>query len=60
MIEKTYSGVIMHAVLGIYIYDVFRTMKKLLRVTRVSEIPFVRILWGRGVGHGGFDSRTVC
>ena len=47
LIEKNCSGGIMHAVLGIYNYDVFRTMEWLPHVTRLSKIPFVRILWGR-------------
>ena len=46
MIEKNCSGGIMHAVWGIYNYDVFRTMKELPHVMRLSKIPFVRILWG--------------
>ena len=40
----------MHPVMGIYNYDVFRTMKELLHAARLSKILFVRILLGWGVG----------
>ena len=50
----------MHAVWGIYNYDVFRTMKELLRAARLSEILFVRILWGWRGWSGEFALRAVC
>ena len=46
MIEKNCSGRMMHPVLGIYNYDVFRTMEKLSHAARQAKIAAVRILWG--------------
>ena len=50
----------MHPVLDIYNYDVFRTMKELLRAARLSKILFVRILWEWGDWTGELALRAVC
>ena len=48
LIEQSCSGVIILTVFGTYNYDVFRTVKELLRAARLSKVLSVRILWGWG------------